>query len=346
MTEVKRPSKPSKKLSDITFEHDGAHIALVSKQQGGGAVGHNYAIVLKATKFDPVEVKKASKVQVELEITEFLTRFFYMCQVDAEILARTLGFTTKMQEKMILEQKEKMLENEEEKIDPEYPSYDADEEEINMYVTSKVQSINIMKALHNEATRVETMANLTKDEYLQLLKDQAMLEKAMKKVEALKAKESNSPASAAGSEDTTNVNVDKPKVSQPAKSDKLDKLENKVMVEELQKALDNQKVELEKALAQIAEFEKAKKEALVKAKTDKIAEAVQDEQLAAILVKAGLTLDSDEDFNTYVGAVRTLSEKIEKSALFREEGVSAHQEQKEVKKTSGVAAILEKKYNK
>lgn len=343
MTEVKRPSKPSKKLSDITFEHDDAHIALVSKQQGGGAVGHNYAIVLKANKFDPVEVKKASKVQVELEITDFLTRFFYMCQVDAEILARTLGFTTKMQEKMILEQKEKMLENEEEKIDPEYPSYDSNEEEIDMYVTSKVQSINIMKALHNEATRVETMANLTKDEYLQLLKDQAMLEKAMKKVEALKAKESNSPASAAGSEDTTSVNVDKSKVSQPAK---LDKLENKVMVEELQKALDNQKVELEKALAQIAEFEKAKKEALVKAKTDKIAEAVQDEQLAAILVKAGLTLDSDEDFNTYVGAVRTLSEKIEKSALFREEGVSAHQEQKEVKKTSGVAAILEKKYNK
>lgn len=346
MTEVKRPSKPSKKLSNITFEHDDAHIALVSKQQGGGAVGHNYAIVLKANKFDPVEVKKASKVQVELEITEFLTRFFYMCQVDAEILARTLGFTTKMQEKMILEQKEKMLENEEEKIDPEYPSYDSDEEEINMYVTSKVQSINIMKALHNEATRVEAMANLTKDEYLQLLKDQAMLEKAMKKVEALKAKESNSPASAAGSEDTTSVNVDKSKVSQPAKSDKLDKLENKVMVEELQKALDNQKVELEKALAQIAEFEKAKKEALVKAKTDKIAEAVKDEQLAAILVKAGLTLDSDEDFNTYVGAVSTLSEKIEKSALFREEGVSAHQEQKEVKKTSGVAAILEKKYNK
>lgn len=343
MTEVKRPSKPSKKLSDITFEHDGAHIALVSKQQGGGAVGHNYAIVLKANKFDPVEVKKASKVQVELEITEFLTRFFYMCQVDAEILARTLGFTTKMQEKITLEQKEKMLESEEEKIDPEYPSYDSDEKEIDMYVTSKVQSINIMKALHNEATRVETMANLTKDEYLQLLKDQAMLEKAMKKVEALKAKESNSPASAAGSEDTTSVNVDKSKVSQPAKSDKL---ENKVMVEELQKALDNQKVELEKALAQIAEFEKAKKEALVKAKTDKIAEAVQDEQLAAILVKAGLTLDSDEDFNTYVGAVRTLSEKIEKSALFREEGVSAHQEQKEVKKTSGVAAILEKKYNK
>ena len=343
MTEVKRPSKPSKKLSDITFEHDDAHIALVSKQQGGGAVGHNYAIVLEANKFDPVEVKKASKVQVELEITEFLTRFFYMCQVDAEILARTLGFTTKMQEKMILEQKEKMLENEEVKIDPEYPSYDSDEEEIDMYVTSKVQSINIMKALHNEATRVEAMANLTKDEYLQLLKDQAMLEKAMKKVEALKAKESNSPASAAGSEDTTSVNVDKSKVSQPAK---LDKLENKVIVEELQKALDNQKVELEKALAQIAEFEKAKKEALVKAKTDKIAEAVQDEQLAAILVKAGLTLDSDEDFNTYVGAVRTLSEKIEKSALFREEGVSAHQEQKEVKKTSGVAAILEKKYNK
>ena len=67
MTEVKRPSKPSKKLSDITFEHDDAHIALVSKQQGGGAVGHNYAIVLKANKFDPVEVKKASKGKADMQ---------------------------------------------------------------------------------------------------------------------------------------------------------------------------------------------------------------------------------------------------------------------------------------
>ena len=33
--------KAKRALKDITFEHDGAHIALVSKEQGGPAHGHD-----------------------------------------------------------------------------------------------------------------------------------------------------------------------------------------------------------------------------------------------------------------------------------------------------------------
>ena len=210
------------------------------------------------------------------------------------------------------------------------------DEALQAYIEEKLASFEIMKSVKDGNETI--LAELDEKQYLRLLRDQALVEKAFRKMDR-EAKKSETAAE--GATAATNKSVDKGEVEPSQKQEK-----NMEQVEELQKALDNQKVELEKALAQIAEFEKAKKEALVKAKTDKIAEAVQDEQLAAILVKAGLTLDSDEDFNTYVGAVRTLSEKIEKSALFREEGVSAHQEQKEVKKTSGVAAILEKKYNK
>jgi hypothetical protein len=320
MTEVKRPSKPSKKLSDITFEHDDAHIALVSKQQGGGAVGHNYAIVLKANKFSPESIQKMQAVRVTLDLPTFLEKFFGVYGSNAEILARMMGWVK-------------------EEDDEQEDEYDW-EKEHQAYIEEKLASFEIMKSLKNGNQTI--LAELDEKQYLRLLRDQALVEKAFRKMDR-EAKKSETAAATAveGATAATNKSVDKGEVEPPQKQEK-----NMEQVEELQKALDNQKVELEKALAQIAEFEKAKKEALVKAKTDKIAEAVQDEQLAAILVKAGLTLDSDEDFNTYVGAVRTLSEKIEKSALFREEGVSAHQEQKEVKKTSGVAAILEKKYNK
>ncbi len=316
MTEVKRPSKPSKKLSDITFEHDDAHIALVSKQQGGGAVGHNYAIVLKANKFSPEAIQKMQAVRVTLDLPTFLEKFFHVYGCDAEILARMMGWVK-------------------EEDDEQEDEYDW-EKEHQAYIEEKLASFEIMKSVKDGNETI--LAELDEKQYLRLLRDQALVEKAFRKMDR-EAKKSETAAE--GATAATNKSVDKGEVEPSQKQEK-----NMEQVEELQKALDNQKVELEKALAQIAEFEKAKKEALVKAKTDKIAEAVQDEQLAAILVKAGLTLDSDEDFNTYVGAVRTLSEKIEKSALFREEGVSAHQEQKEVKKTSGVAAILEKKYNK
>ena len=316
MTEVKRPSKPSKKLSDITFEHDDAHIALVSKQQGGGAVGHNYAIVLKANKFSPEAIQKMQAVRVTLDLPTFLEKFFHVYGCDAEILARMMGWVK-------------------EEDDEQEDEYDW-EKEHQAYIEEKLASFEIMKSVKDGNETI--LAELDEKQYLRLLRDQALVEKAFRKMDR-EAKKSETAAE--GATAATNKSVDKGEVEPSQKQEK-----NMEQVEELQKALDDQKVELEKALAQIAEFEKAKKEALVKAKTDKIAEAVQDEQLAAILVKAGLTLDSDEDFNTYVGAVRTLSEKIEKSALFREEGVSAHQEQKEVKKTSGVAAILEKKYNK
>ena len=305
-----------KKLKNFDFSGQNASVSLVSASQGGGANGFRVLTIKAASKFSPEAIQKMQAVRVTLELPDFLEKFFHVYGSNAEILARMMGWVK-------------------EEDDEQEDEYDW-EKEHQAYIEEKLASFEIMKSVKDGNETI--LAELDEKQYLRLLRDQALVEKAFRKMDR-EAKKSETAAE--GATAATNKSVDKGEVEPSQKQEK-----NMEQVEELQKALDNQKLELEKALAQIEEFEKAKKEALVKAKTDKIAEAVQDEQLAAILVKAGLTLDSDEDFNTYVGAVRTLSEKIEKSALFREEGVSAHQEQKEVKKTSGVAAILEKKYNK
>ena len=46
-----KPVKAKRKLSELTFEHENAHVALVSKEQGHGANGHHYALVMKSSGF-------------------------------------------------------------------------------------------------------------------------------------------------------------------------------------------------------------------------------------------------------------------------------------------------------
>lgn len=80
-----------RKLSEISFEHEGAHVALVSKEQQP-ANGHNYALVLKASKFSKETLEKMQSIKVTLSIPEFLEKFFNIYGTNAEVLARMLGY--------------------------------------------------------------------------------------------------------------------------------------------------------------------------------------------------------------------------------------------------------------
>jgi hypothetical protein len=113
----------------------------------------------------------------------------------------------------------------------------------------------------------------------------------------------------------------------------------KSVVEAVQKALAEQKEQLEKAQAIIAQFEAEKKEAVVKAKTAQLKEVVEDKHLE-VVVKAALSLE-DADFESFVSAMADLKATVEKSALFQEQGASG--ESQEVIKESGVAKILKAK---
>ena len=91
----------------------------------------------------------------------------------------------------------------------------------------------------------------------------------------------------------------------------------------VEKALEDQKIALEKALAQVKQYENEKKEAIVKSKTDAVKAVVKDEKQAAVVVKAALALEDQADFDALVEVFKSMNALLEKSGLFQEQGVSA-----------------------
>jgi len=72
--------KAKKKLTKFDFSGENAHVALVHREQGGGANMYKTLIT------------KATDVKLELSMEEFLRRFFDMWWDDAEFLAKLLGY--------------------------------------------------------------------------------------------------------------------------------------------------------------------------------------------------------------------------------------------------------------
>ena len=203
-----------------------------------------------------------------------------------------------------------------------------------------------MKSLKDSDNVANTLSTLNETQYLAMLNDQVVIEKA------LLQKESGSVAKAVEADTSTHASVEK-SIEAPAskvtksKGTKMTKPVNAetVSLEELQKSLSLQTVELNKALETIAKFESDKKEQVIKSKTTQFQAVIKDEKVLAPVVKAALALDSDEDFNSLLAAVTTLvqetekqKETLEKSALFVEQGATVDQEEKV--QESAVARIL------
>lgn len=335
MTTTKRQAK--KKLSDLTFEHDGAHIALTAKSQGGPANAHDYALVLKSNKFSKEAIEKIQQVQVTLELPEFLRRFFDVYYTDSEVLARLMGY-----------------------VPPDNGEVEYDSES---YYTERLSAFTVMKSLHESGDILKGLALLNEDEYVNLLVNQAEVEKAFAELDKIK-QESDSVVVATESDNSTNAGVEKSvepsgskvnkskKEIMPNKNEKATDVEvvEKSALEALQKSLDEKAVELQKALDTIAQFEAAQKEALVKSKTAKITELIKDEKISAPIIKAGLTLESDDDFGAFLAAIQAMASNIEttqefmeKSALFTEQGATVSDSTQE---DSAVARILKARHNK
>lgn len=354
--EVKKKRTPKRKLKDISFDHEGAHLALVSDQLNGGPANlQPNALFLKAIEgFSEEILEKASQVTVTLAIEEFLEKFFDVEEDDAEVLARALGYTTEMQDKIAAGETPDLPEAEEGE-DPEFASLD----EYEAYIRKKISSYKIMKAMKDASGDTSVMANLSGEDYLALLQDQAQIEKAFDKVAELKKatkvevrKESDLKASASGSDTqhgngdvTKNASVEKKvepsgSVSQVNKGNYMADKEVKTVVADvekelveksvlvdLQKAFDEKAVELQKALDLVKQFEQEKKDAITKARKEKLGAAVKNEEQAAALFK-GANLLEDADFEAFVKAVADIQAVADQSDLFKSVGADGVVEQK------------------
>lgn len=91
-------TKAKRRLTDISFDHEGSHVALVSKYQGGPA-NNVTTLITKATddinieKASEEEIQKAVEVNLTVSLLDFLTRYLNVCIDEAETIAGMLGYT-------------------------------------------------------------------------------------------------------------------------------------------------------------------------------------------------------------------------------------------------------------
>ena len=304
---MENKQKAKRKLKGFDFAKEGAAVALVGPSVGGPANGIP-TLIAKANNFSPEFIKKMQEIQVTMELPDFLEKFFYVWGKDAEFLASLMGW-----------------------VEPPEDEAAEARDDYNSWVEDHFTSFSIIKSLHEAENLPEALAQLTEQDYLDVLSDQVQIEKAIK---------------AFDEKSDTSTNVENTKVE--ASASRVNKKKEKQMATpemvekakfvEVQKQLEDQKVELAKALEQLNKIEQEKKEAIVKSKTEAVKAVVKDEKQAAVVVKAALALEDQADFDALIEVFKSMNAVIEKSALFVEQGVSAEAE--EAPKKNGVLEII------
>lgn len=314
---MQEPQKAKRQLKNFDFIKNDARLSLVGPSVGGPANGIP-TLVAKGANFSPEFIKKAQAVQVTMELPHFLETFFYIWKEDAKVLAAMMGYVEP----------------------PEDEAMEA-KEDIDKWAKDRFESFTIIKSLHDAKNLPEALSKLSEDQYLSVLQDQVQIEKVLKALD----KEPK------GSDADTSTKVE-PKVGASAPKRKT---KEKVMTQEVEmvekaafiaveKAANETKVALEKALKQIADIEEAQKQAIVKSKTDTIQAIIKDEKQSQVILKAALALEKQEDFDALVDVFKSLSKLADNSGLFKEQGASVDSNSEQVQE-SALAKVIKSKYH-
>lgn len=368
--EDKEKRKPKRVLKNIDFENGtNTHLALVHRDQGGPASGADYKLVIKASNFSDEFLEKMSTIKVELDIPDFLERFFKLEEDDSKFLAYLLGYT-------------------------EDPAEEAMEPEMDYqkWIKENTKSFEVIKALNKTPNHAEVLAKLNEDQYLDFLQDQQRFEKGLKKLEAKKQEEFEKAeaerkkprvkkqVAKAATEGAKEATQESPEVVKTTKADvntsitqreveegkgnspvvkttnkekRMTKAEKVTVVEQtmdvemiekaqfesIQKQFAETQEMLQKALATVAQFEQEKKELIAKQRLANL-EAVVAKEHADVIFKA-VKDTADEDFQAVVKALGTISVAVAQSDLFVEKGVVV--EDKPVENESAVARLIKAK---
>jgi len=159
-------TKAKRRLTDIKFEKEGSHIALVHSSQGGAANGWHDAVVMKATDDVTDEfLEKATMVQVTLPFDDFLEKFFGMWSENADMLTEILGFSDE----------EDMTEADKSEMSWEEYKAECEKEKQDF-----INSVKIMKSLKDGELSI---SSLNAESYLSVLLTQSLYEQHMDDIE-------------------------------------------------------------------------------------------------------------------------------------------------------------------
>lgn len=280
-------TKAKRKLSDITFEKEGCHIALTHKSQGYSANGKPYALIMKSKSQEFIE--KIQQVRVTMELPDFLEKFFSIWGSDAQVLAKLMGYER------------------DDSNDAEPVSYDD-------WINERVEGIEILKSLKESENPSLAIVAMDEKDILTVLKAQAQLEPFLNQPEG-------EPSGKQLEKNMPNPNTEM--VEKSALVDLQKSFDDqKVALEKATVDLEAAKVELEKAVAKNAEYEAEKAQAKVEARKAALKDAVADDAKVEVLFKS-LSVASDEDFAATVETLKGLRAAQENSELFKEAGAAA-----------------------
>lgn len=330
--ENKPKRRATRKIKKFDFSDENATVSLVGESVGNAANGFLTLVTKSRNNLSEEFLQKASQITVTMSINEYLQRFFGIyCSMDAELLARSLGFVTEGMDKAVVEQQEELLDANE---PPEKPNWGSEpgDTEYEKWINYKLQSISVMKSLFEADNIEKAILDLSEEDYLQVLQDQEIVEKAFVEIDKACKGKSTKPVkknSSANAEDNStnnasvengegNTSVVKNKNKENSMTEKVEVVE-KAQFEAIQKQLEDQKVELEKALDLVKQFEAEKKEAIAKARKEQIVKSCGKH--AEVIFKAVGECE-EETFVAVVKALAEMNELIEKSALFQEQGAS------------------------
>lgn len=298
-------SDAKRRLTDIKFEHQGAHVALVGKHQGGPANGVT-TLVYKALDISPEIIEKATEVTVSLSFHEFLRKFFGMYWDDAEVLARALGYEGA------------------EDYDPSMSHKD--------YMDQKVQAISILKNVYKAQDIQKALRELSPEEALAVLQAQETLEKAM-----------SSALPEGDIKITSKINEDiKMETIEKALHEELVSKAVKAAEEVLKAQLQEQADVLKALQDEVIVFKAEKTELVAKSRKEALKAAGQADDEVEELFKAVGELP-EEAFALIVKQLAAKAALADESDLFKETGVPGAGEQDPVVQ-DGTAAILKAKY--
>lgn len=293
-----------RRLTDIKFEHEGAHVALVGKHQGGPANGVTTLITKATNQITQEQIAKATTVTVTMQFPEFLRKFFGMYWDDAEVLSSVMGYGR-----------------------TEYP--DTDEKD---WIDSKIESINIMKSVYRAQDVEKALAALTPDQHLALMADQEMLEKAFAAL----------PEQSTKQEETQMETILKAAHEEAvASAVAVEKAAGVLAVSEIQKALVAQEEVLKAVQAEVATFKATEVARTQEVRKSALAAVLPSEQVESVL--KALEVLADEAFQAVVAGYAVQKAAVDNSDLMSETGVAGAGEVDETVRDL-TAEILKAKY--
>ena len=323
MTNTVTKTKAKRKISKFNFEAEGSAVALVSASQGGAANSFKTLVMKSADKYSKEFIQKAQKVQVVMEFDDFLVKFFDMWKEDAKVLTSLLGFgdegmdSESESDDLGVYNDDYFYEWFDEKLTEEGASYRSPtEEDKQAWLEYRKQGITLVKSLAKADNQLEMLAALSEKEYWSVLNEQKFFEKALKQKELQSGGEPTTPVKAG------TISKKASKAVHNKEDNPMSGTQPETQVEDavaLKKALDEQAVQLQKALEAVELFKQKEQEQIAKARNADLVAAVEDKEQAEKLFKAVKGLEA-EDFQAVVEVVKALTAKVDANGFFTETG--------------------------